>query len=481
MKHLLAPIHFCILLAFALYGRYSPAYELPSLGDSSSSIVSMREEYITGQNWLRSFRRQAPIAEDPLLYTYTADLVQDLAFHSQLTEKYFSLVMVDSPDFNAFAVPGNVIGINTGLFRYAETEDELAAVISHELAHLSQRHFARSVGAQKAQSIASLAALLGSLLIMASGNAESGMAALTATQAASISNQLRYSRTQEEEADRVGMQTMVNANKNPEAIAHMFEHMLAQTRYRTDIKEFAFLLTHPLTESRISDAISKARLLPKRHDSYTQNFHLMKTRAEFLATKNAYTSLKFFQEQQTNSPTPIANLYGMALSLLAIGKTEQATGIIDELYQQQPALPVFILLKADLLAQQQKLAEAELLLDRALERSPTNYPISMKAAKLALKNNNPNKGVSILRKLASSNKPDTPDVWYLLAELEGLSGNIAQVHLARAEYFVRVGALTQAQRHLYLALPLLDTDLQSKSRAQLRINEIEQIKQQEQF
>jgi predicted Zn-dependent protease len=474
-KHLIA----VFLFTFVSISAFS--YELPSLGDSASSIVSAQEEYKTGQNWLRAFRRQAPISDDPLLYTYIHELIQTLAYYSPLNEKYFSLVVVDSPDFNAFAVPGNVIGINTGLFRYAESEDELAAVISHELAHLSQRHYARSLEQQKKQNIATLAAFLGSLLVLASGDTESGMAALTATQAAAISNQLQYSRTQEEEADRIGIQTLAHANMNPEAIAHMFQHMMIQTRYRTDLKEFAFLLTHPLADSRVADALNKARLYPKRNDKDSFDFHLMKARAQFLNQKNPKKSVEYFKSELDIAKHPKAAKYGLALSLLASGETTTAEAIINEIYMSDPHSIAYILLKSDLLQQQQNIKGSEELLATALKVSPKNYALSMSMARLYIKTNQAQKAVTILRSLASANKPDTPDIWYLLAEVEGLAGNIAEVHLARAEYYVRIGALIQAQRHLYLALPLLNDNLQAKTRAQLNINAIEKLKQEQQF
>lgn len=469
------------LFFLACTGMYNHAYELPSLGDSASSIVSAQEEYTTGQNWLRAFRRQAPISDDPLLYSYTHDLIRELAFHSPLTKKDFSLVVVNSNDFNAFAVPGNVIGINIGLFHYAETEDEMAAVIGHELAHLSQRHYARSLARQKTQSMATLAALLGSLLVLAAGDGEAGMAALSATQAAAIENQLRYSRAQEEEADRIGMETLANAGMNPEAIAHMFQHMLVQTRYRTDLKEFDFLLTHPLAENRVSDALNKARQYAQRNDRDSFQFHLMKARAHFLGQANPKETIQYFRNEKETAKYPKASDYGLALALLATDQLPEAERLVDSLYREKPGIVAFIVLKAELLSRQGHYAAANSMLAEALDLSPKNYPLRMAAANLHLRNNQPAKAVNSLRPLAASGKPDTPDIWYMLAEVEGLAGNIAEVHLARAEYYIRLGALTQAQRHLYLALPLLEKNLQVHSRAQLRINEIEKMKQEQQF
>src|SRR5690554_2900638 len=177
------------------------AVKLPELGNSTSSIVSLQQEYQLGQYWLRAFRQQASLLDDPLLYTYVHGLIQSLAYYSPLEEKYFDLLLVDNTSFNAFAVPGHIIGVHSGLFLYANTEDQLASVLTHEIAHLSQRHYARSVEQRRQQNMLSLAGLLGSLLLIAAGGGDAGIAALTATQAAAISSQLRYSRIHEQEAD----------------------------------------------------------------------------------------------------------------------------------------------------------------------------------------------------------------------------------------------------------------------------------------
>ena len=457
------------------------SYNLPKLGDGTSSIVSLQEEYQTGQSWMRAFRRQAPISKDPLLYNYLHELIQTLAFHSPLPEKYFSLIVVDSKAFNAFAVPGNVIGINTGLFKYAETEDQLASVIAHELAHLSQRHYARNVGRQKAQSLATMAALLGSLLIMASGNGDAGLAAMTATQAAAMENQLKYSRLQEQEADRIGMQTLANADMNPEAIAHMFQHMLVATRYRKDIQQFDFLLTHPLAESRVSDAINQAREFPKHQDRDSFNFHLTKARAVFLAFEQPLMAEQHFRKERETAKYPKASEYGLALALMASGNAEEAESIILPLYQQSPHQTAYLLAMIDLLTLQKSYEQASKLIDQHIVLTPANYPLLMKAASFYIKITQPDKAVELLRKLSVAKYPNTPDVWYLLAEAEGLAGNIPQVHLARAEYYIQVGEFTQAQRHLNLAIPLLENDLQTQTRAKLRIKDIEKLKQDQQF
>jgi len=121
------------------------AEELPKLGDAASAVVSPEQEYKIGRAWLRQLRAQAPIIQDPMINDYLFNLVYKLASYSDITNPRLETVVLDSSEINAFAVPGGIIGLNGGLLLSAQTEDELAAVIAHELAHLSQRHFAREV------------------------------------------------------------------------------------------------------------------------------------------------------------------------------------------------------------------------------------------------------------------------------------------------------------------------------------------------
>ena len=141
------------LLAFAAMPVTAVDIELPSLGDASSAAVSPVVERKLGGAWLRMFRGQVKTVEDALLQDYLEQVVFDLATHSELTDARLHVVIVDNETLNAFAVPGGVVGLNNGLLLAAQHEDELASVIAHELAHLSQRHYARSVEEAKRNAV----------------------------------------------------------------------------------------------------------------------------------------------------------------------------------------------------------------------------------------------------------------------------------------------------------------------------------------
>ena len=173
------------VITLSLLARVSASTEdlkIPNLGESSTSLFSADYEYEIGRMWLRSFRGQAPLVNDPLLHSYLENLTFELAQHSDLQDRRIELVIVDNPSINAFAVPGGVMGVHNGLFLYAETEDEFATVMAHEIAHLSQRHFSRRMELAAQQGPMQLAGLLAGILLAATVGTDAGLAAMTTTQ-----------------------------------------------------------------------------------------------------------------------------------------------------------------------------------------------------------------------------------------------------------------------------------------------------------
>jgi len=205
----------CTLLVSPFILGQASEIELPDLGDASSAVISQQQEYELGQHILKIYRAQMPTSDDPFVYAYLENLVKDLIVHSELQERTFDLLVIENSNLNAFAAPGRIIGVNTGTFLYCETEDQLASIIAHELAHLSQRHIARQMQEQQKSTWPTMAGILAGIVLAATGNADAGMAAISATQAAALGSRLNYSRSYEQEADRIGFDTMVKAGRDP--------------------------------------------------------------------------------------------------------------------------------------------------------------------------------------------------------------------------------------------------------------------------
>ncbi len=448
---------------------------LPELGDSSSSLISLDQEYVLGRAWLMSFRSQVPTIYDPLLQDYLEGLIYSLATHSQLKDRRLDLVIVDNPSMNAFAVPGGVIGINTGLFLYADTEGQMSSVLTHELAHVSQRHFARSVEEQQRNAIPNMAGLLAGIVLAATVGGDAGLAAITATQAASLQNQLRFSRQNEQEADRIGMQTLVKADMDPNAASAMFENMMAASRYAGN-RPPEFLMSHPVTESRISDAANRARQYSRK--MYTENivYQLMRARVEVELKGGGAEAAKFFQARlYGKSPFPVADQYGLVLALTEMGEYQRANNLLKPLIQSSPNQAAYITAQADIDIAAGRPEKAITLLNKALAISPGSHPLTMTLADAYLKAKQPHRAEALLQEHVKQH-PKDPYVWYVLAETHGLAGNIVGVHQSRAEYFLLNGQLSRAQTQLNYALPLVKGDNLTTIQIKERIKQIGSMK-----
>ena len=248
------------LLALFIAGVLSAnaiANSLPILGDYSSSIISLNTEYALGQGVIRQIRGADQSAKDPIVEGYLQDLVWDLVSTSQLSDKRITPTIIGNLSVNAFAVPGGIIGIHAGLILVAKSEAELASVISHELAHLSQRHFAAQLDNQRINTPFAIASLIASILI-ANSNAEAGSAVLSSTTVNQLSSALAFSRRNEQEADRIGMLNLAKAGYEPIAMSKMFSRLLALQRLQGSTPP-KFLLTHPSSSERVADSANRAK------------------------------------------------------------------------------------------------------------------------------------------------------------------------------------------------------------------------------
>ncbi len=426
-------------------------FNLPELGDASSAIVSHKQEYELGQTWLRLYRSRVPTSSDPLIHNYTEQLLTRLAKSSQLKNRQLELIVVENPSMNAFAVPGGVIGVHTGLFLYAESEAQFASVLSHELAHLSQRHFARGVEQAQKASLPTMAAMLASLVLAATAGGDAGIAALTATQAAALDSKLRFSRQNEQEADRIGMQTMVAAGEDPYAVPDMFERMLKATRYSRRPPEF--LLTHPVTESRIADSLNRAGKFTRQTHPESLDYHLMRARVLLKHENTPQDGVKrFTSELEGDSVSPEASRYGLVLALIDSGQVDRAREAIKPLMALSPSKPAYVIAAADIEVND-NIDKALQRLKAELENNPTHHAYNVRYAELLMKAGRYALSEEVLAQHVRR-KPKDDYVWYLLAEVHGLAGNILGVHEARAEYFILNGIYDKAQIQLKNALKL---------------------------
>jgi predicted Zn-dependent protease len=437
----------------------SPADDLPNLGDGSSAIVSPAMEKRIGREFLKQINAVVPTIDDPILKYYVDRHIADLTQYSQLKEKVLEVVLIDSPAMNAFAAPGGVVGINLGLFLTAEDVHEYSSVIAHELAHLSQRHFARGIEEQREAMLPTMASMIAAIAIGMAAGGDAGLAAMSASQAAAQSSQLRYSRSRETEADRIGMNTLVNAGMDPEGMARMFDRMGRAYRYTSKPPEF--LLTHPLSERRVADAKTQSMQYPKKNYADAPDYTLARMRAIVHYADSPEVAVKQFRKEVRDDPDSAAAQYGLALSLSRAGQHDEALPLADALFTSAPDRLLFVAAYAEFLTAAGEYDQALTLLERQLLLNPDNPPLAMLYARALTMNEEYDIAESILKR-QSELRPNDIDVWYELAEVSGKAGNIVGVHRARAEFFALHGAYHRAIQHLEYARRLV-----SRSNTQL--------------
>jgi predicted Zn-dependent protease len=456
---------------FHVSAQQNSTIMLPELGDSAAALVSQDEVHELGRSWLRQFRAQVPESQDALMYDYLDNLLEKLAISSSLEDRRLELIVIKNPTLNAFAVPGGIVGVHNGIFLYAENEQQLAGVMAHELGHLSQRHWQRSVEEQQKNSIPTMAGMLAGLVLMGTTGSDAGMAAIMSTQAASLQARLRFSRENEAEADRVGMQTMVNANMDPRAVPAMFESMQRSTRYMGD-RPPEFLLSHPVTEKRISDSRNRAEQYPLKQYPDNLDYQLIKVRAQLALAENPSVAARTFRnEMNGENKQPEASRYGLALAQIAQRQFNEAEKSLQPLFEKSPNKLPFALAQADILNGQGKYPQALALIDRVQANNPHNYPATLVAANILENMKEYGKAVKKLESLLPKYN-NMPIVWYDLAELRGLAGDTGGVHTARAEYFISTGVFDKARQQLTYALQFYEHDRLQSARIKERLRDL---------
>lgn len=454
------------------------ALNLPSLGDHVSGVVSQQQEYELGQAWLKNLRAQVHTLADPELKDYLEKLIFFLASSSDLTDLRLTPLIIKDRTLNAFAAPGGIVGVNVGLFLNAASEAQFAAVLAHELAHLSQRHFARNMEEAKNQRIPTVAAILASILLAATAGGEAGSAALSTTIAGIQSNQLRFSRDFEREADNLGIVTLSRSGLDPNAMPAIFEKMAHATRYSSRPPEF--LLTHPVTESRIASSRARAAQMPPMRQDSTDDvsYQFMRVRALILSSTNLHGLHTQLKKQVGKDKTVVsaAGRYGMAVIDLKLNRTADAAQQLALLQTLFPDNLHLLLLQAQLEAKRGQWQQAVQLIDQQLKLYPDHYALLSLRAAIYTGQKQFTKAISDLTKI-SRLRPHDPDVWFILAETQGQAGNIARLHQARAEYFFWMGDIEQAIKHLEYAQPLVSK--QNATQAKIKQKTIDFRKYQE--
>lgn len=465
-RRLLLPLFLCLLSPYS----FANSISLPDIGDSAGTI-SPAEEYRTGEAVIRNIRRAGGVLDDPLSHDYLNDLGYRLVAASE-TQQPFNFFLINDTAINAFALPGGFIGINAGLILASESESEIAGVMAHEIAHVTQRHHARQYE-QGSNSIPVIAALIAAMVLGSQDN-DVGQAALASVAAGSMQKQINFTRENEKEADRIGIDLLIKAEFNPHGMPAFFEQLDKQSRIHGDnIPEF--LRSHPVNPARIADSRHRASKYPNVLTSSSISYYLLRARLTVLTSKDKNGLIKYFSSvlEKGNYQNQDAARYGYALALKENAKYELALKHANILLKKNPEQIAYQLLKAEIETAAKKFPSAVQTFQDALKLYPNNNTISLYFADTLLKANQLQKAHKILQKQVSLST-STPELYRMLAETEAKLNKPAHSNQALAEYYYLRGQTHEAIKQIELGLKIPNIDFYLVSRLEARLKELKE-------
>ncbi|MDR0996240.1 MAG: M48 family metalloprotease [Zoogloeaceae bacterium] len=457
-------------------------YSLPELGDTASSLLPFPVEKKIGRQIMNEIRLEEPsYLDDPEITAYLQWLGNRLSRASSDPGIALRLFAVKDPTINAFAMFGGYIGVNTGLITAVQNESELAGVLAHETAHVTQRHLARGYEKQKQSMGVGLLAMAAALLAARSNDQVAG-AAMSSASAGMAQSALNFTRDFEREADRQGFVTLEKSGFDARAMADFFVRLQRATRqYENNAP--AYLRTHPLTSERISDMENRAEDAPYKQVPSSLDFYLVRARLKAFEGTPA-EAVDAFQRQirEKRAPNLAAAQYGLAVALERARRYAEGDAAIAAIKALKITHPMIERQAAQLKVDQQQLGEGIALFRAALARNDSAFsrPGEITALTLGLADAliKAHRGKEAIKPLeaAAASDPDNPKLWEKQAEIYAYTGLNARQHQALAEANVRNGRLDAAIEQLDLAQKAPDQDFYLSSEIDARLRQLKRLR-----
>lgn len=450
----------------------TPQFNVPEIG-GGVGLIDQQKEKMIGEKVFREVQKQMPVLQNPWLEDQLFNVFSHILSQTQLGQP-IGLVIINDAQINAFAVPGGLFAINTGLVNSARNMDELAGVMAHEVAHVSQRHYSRSNEAFKGQGLLTLAGLLVGALVASQADSDVGTAVMLGSQAALIDKQLNYSRNQEREADRIGMQYMYAAGYNPQSMADFFEVMHRATSRISFLPDFWF--THPLTTERMSEARLRANQLPKvKSNLYDENFEILKWYSMVISHQATEQQLKILAERGS-----FAGQLALSSFYLQQGDYVLAQQILDQAKAKQRLNNLMLLIQTDIYLGQNKTEEAYTAIQSAVRIMPENRALSLKLAEVFIRQNKAAQANALIQRFNQKNPRDIY-AWRLMQQVANLdrqsSFRAVNVLRYRAEVEYWSGWEENAIKSLLHAQRLTKNNELLSAKIKIRLNEMQKERQ----
>jgi len=476
MKSRLTHAVLVLLLTLVPLGQSATALDtdLPDLGHSAGSIMTPKQERELGRAFMRNVRQNQAVLDDPLITDYIQQLGARLVAHSDGASQNFTFFVIDNPEINAFAGPAGHIGVYTGLILTTETESELAAVLAHEIAHVTQQHLMRAWETASNMQIPNAAILLAAIALGAAAGGDAGIAAAVGGQAALLQEQINFTRANEKEADRIGIDILAKSDFETRALPAFFSRMgKANQFYATEIPEF--LLTHPVTTNRIADALGRADNYPYHQQANDLRYQLIRTRLQGRNLPNPNAAVTDYERllKSGRYRSRTAMEYGRALALVRANRLQEANKAVQELLKKTPKVTEFIVTKASIEARLDQTDKALARLREAVLEKPSSYALNLAYGEVAVAQEEYVAALRQLEDYVQYNDGD-PRVYQLMSIAAGEQGDRLKAHRLLAEHHYLNGDLEAAILQLEIASKQAGGSFYDASRVESRLKTLQE-------
>ena len=445
----------CLLLAAivgatCLANASTAQVRLPDFGDAAEEELSPAEERVLGEAFMRAVRARLTLVDDPLIEQYVRSLGYRLVASSDRRDLGFTFFVVEDPSLNAFAAPGGFIGVNSGLIAATRSESEFASVLAHEIAHVTQRHIARTIEHGNRSNLPVLAGILAAVIV-GTQDVEAGQATAAAVIGSSAQRQINFTRQNEMEADRVGIRMLADAGFDPREMAGVFEKLQNAARFSQRPPEH--LSTPPVTTNRIAEARDRAARLPYRQHESSESYYLVRAGLRVRTAADAQRVLEqLVDESATGQAQSIAaNTYGQALAMVRLGREEEARGLFERLIESDPDNPVFRAALAGNARRTGDLPRALALYEEGLELYPDDRGLVRGRAAALNEAGRPRDTLSLIDDYGQLYTLDAA-MYRLRADAYEKLGRALESRADLAEHLYLTGRLNGAIQQLRLAL-----------------------------
>ncbi len=455
-------------------GAVGAENDLPELGSPANAAISLEDEYGAGLMMVRQLREMGLVLEDPEVIEYMQDIGHRLSSRAEEGQHQFSYFVVRDPQINAFAVPGGFIAVNSGLLLTTTNENELAGVLAHETAHVTQRHIARMIVDQSHSGLLSTAAMLAAILLGATAGRGSPSAmegAVLATESASIQHQINYTRSQEFEADRVGVYTMASAGYDPLGMPSFFEQLNRNSMSPDRIKAVEFLIDHPVTSDRIAESRSRAEQIGRIRHEDTLSYALMRERVRALLGDPRLTLDYYNSLTRNGGSATLETRYGKAVTYITAKNPGPAIEELKALLLEYPKITQFYGALGQAYLENGQFKESEEILEKGLTLFPRNVPVTIRLAETCMRAGDNKRAHLLLLDLFDVVQP-TPDQARLIAKAANAAGDIADSYYYMSEFYIMNGELPKSLAQLQIALGLPDLNPIQRARFSARLEEV---------